>query len=535
MATDKITRREFVRKSIAAGAAVTGAAVLGTGYELGHAAGNPQRPNILFILTDQLKPSVLSCYGGPVPTPNIDRLAREGVMFTNAVVPCGMCTPCRASIAMGQYPHTHGITFNVPAKKAEPYKPGTDMLYGITNEDITTGKLLNAAGYQTNHYGKWHLTGEALAYYPDQFRMYIEYPEAMASVFEQVRRKPKDQWMDYYGWALPTEVSLAMQEAVKHVKDPKLGASREYYAKFTTQMGRLLLPSSQVYGVMATDRSVERLQNLGPDPFMLTCSFLFPHDPTVVPSPYYEMFTPEEMVLPENYDYQEPRFEEGGARRPVVELGETVVREFMRIYYGKVKLVDDQIGRLLDALEATGRAENTVIVFAADGGAFVGGHGMIAKALPCFYEDIIHVPLIISYPRGITPRQSDLDVNLVDLMPTFLDFAGEPIPDHCQGTSLAPYLRGESDGSEIPAYTFSEFGGGNRQRIVSRGSRLNVMIRGEGWKYGRYTNGDETLYDLENDPGETQNLIDSPAAQERKVDLTQKLDEWVTSTEYAGS
>ena len=124
------------------------------------------RPNVLLIMCDQLNAGVLGCYGGQVPTPNIDRIAREGVRFDNAVCPTPFCSPTRASIVTGQYPHAHGIVTNVNRRDYPAIRsPATEE--GIKAADVTTEKLLHGAGYSTHHYGKWHLLDEDLPYYED--------------------------------------------------------------------------------------------------------------------------------------------------------------------------------------------------------------------------------------------------------------------------------------------------------------------------------------------------------------------------------
>jgi len=159
-----MNRRKFIGATAALAAA---------GHGLAHAA--PAKPNILFIMCDQLNKRVLSGYGGPVPTPHIDRIAREGVRFTGAVCPTPFCSPTRASIETGRYPHAHGITYNTNPK-----------MEGITPDDTTLGKVLHAAGYQTHFYGKWHLMGKPVPYYPDMFDG-PHWKKQMAATFARVK------------------------------------------------------------------------------------------------------------------------------------------------------------------------------------------------------------------------------------------------------------------------------------------------------------------------------------------------------------
>ncbi|MFO7946940.1 MAG: sulfatase-like hydrolase/transferase [Armatimonadota bacterium] len=493
-------------------------------------------PSILFVICDQLNATVPGCYGGPVDTPNIDRLAGEGVRFTDAVTPCPMCSPTRASICTGQYPRTHGMLHNM-VNLLPSHCPGCETLeteQGITDADVTLGRLLHESGYHTHHYGTWHLAGEDISHYPDQFRMHVEYPEAVADTFEQARQRPDDEWMEQGTWALPVEVSDAVRDAVEKADD---FWTEYYWARDISRMGRLEMPLEEVFDVQATARAVNRLQEVDGEPFMITCSMEFPHNPSVCPSPYYEMFEPDDIELPANIDACEKRFEDTMSRRVLTELGEAVYREFLRCYYGKVKLVDDQLGRLLDALEATGQAENTIVIFTTDHGDFAGNHGMVLKIPPSLHDDLMNVPLIARYPAGLEPAVSDLPISHIDLMPTLLDLTGHEVPDRVQGQSLVPYLHGDKAPDELREYQFGEFGGGNprRQREIDPDVPRHHMVRGDGYKYIVHPDGEEFLYDINADPGEMKDLSDDPDLQEQKSHLQGLLEQWKAQTPCAGS
>ena len=249
------------------------------------------RPNILLIMCDQLNASVLGCYGGPVPTPNLDRLASEGVLFHDAVCPTPFCSPSRASLITGVYPHSHGIVHNVN-QQDYPAIPSPPTEESIHSQDITTEKLLNSSGYDTHHYGKLHLNHANLPYYEDVFGEHVEYEQQMSPIFDQVKTLPPDKRMEWYGWHLPVEVSSQLQEAVSSLGDQ---LTEKRLSDFITKMGRLDWPLEHVFDVQVAERTIERLGQLGQNPFMLTCSFNYPHDPNVVPSPYYEMFPPESI------------------------------------------------------------------------------------------------------------------------------------------------------------------------------------------------------------------------------------------------
>lgn len=484
-----------------------------------------KRPNILFIMCDQLNVNALSCYGGPVHTPNIDRIAQQGVRFTQAACTTPYCSPTRASIVTGMYPHAHGVVLNAGPRRQQ----------GIGPEDITTEKLLAQGGYVTHHYGKWHLEGDKLLYYPDMFRSGVEYRKKMEPVFSKVREQDKATWMNWYVWALPVEISPALQKSVAALGDRW---KDKRFAEFITKMGRLKLPLDQCYDVQVADLTCQRIKTLKDStaPFMITCSFVWPHDPNVVPSPYYDAFDPEKLKLPDNLNVREERFEKNWSRQIVRDLGEPGLREFLRIYYGMVKLIDDQVGRILRTLDDTGKTDDTIIIFTADHGDMMGGHGMVWKSTNAFYEEIARVPLLIRYPRKFKRQVSELAVDSTDFMPTLLQLAGLSAPQQAQGQSLVPFLTGKRTATRARQYTFCERVRGHPQghRKVLAGTRADFMIRGKGWKLIRYRDGQEFLYNLKEDAGETRNLVGDPKYRSRREQLAAEMDKWLERTAWRG-
>lgn len=502
-------RRDFLRTTLAASPV--------------RAAERP--PSVLFIICDQLNPAVISPYGGPVSTPHIERIARRGVTFTEATCPTPFCSPSRASIATGLYPHAHGIVHNV-MRKDYPAAPGPVTEEGLTRDDLTTEKILRADGYATHHYGKWHLSGDALPYFPDRYGEHHEYAREMAETFERVRRRPREEWMDWYGWALPVRVDSVYRRAVESSKEFARGPLGDFIQK----IGKLEWPVEQVFDARVADKTVQRLRAIGPEPFMITCSFNTPHDPNVAPSPYYEAWRPEKIELPANAGRRAARFEKELSRW-MTGSGEDRIRECLRVYYACIRLLDDQVGRVLDALEASGRKDDTVVVFTSDHGDMAGGHGMFWKSTTAFYEEIVRVPLIVSDPRRLRRSTSGAAASLTDLAPTLLDLAGRKVPAGMQGRSLLPALEGGGgDG-----YTYSERVEPNpaRTRRLTPGTPTSLMIRGQGWKYCRYPDGEEFLYNLRRDPGEIRNLAGERALRNQKTELAGKLRAWLERSDPA--
>jgi arylsulfatase A-like enzyme len=515
------TRRAFLRQ---ASLAITS---LGTmSMQTGQCAGNPvahsspaSTPNVVFIQCDQLNARALGCYGGEVDTPHIDRLAKEGVRFTNAACVTPFCSPSRATWITGMYPHAHGIVGNVPY--------GGKGQLGIADEDVTTERILNESGYATHHYGKWHLTGTP-SYYPDMYRNQIQYPQEMAQVFSEVTKMDRAQWMKWYAWNLPVTVSDAVKDNSKNLK---LGTYHDFIAK----MGRLDLPVEQNCDVRVCDNAVEAIKTNRGRPFMVTASFNYPHDPNVVPLPYYDMFDPDKVTLADSRDIREKRFDRDWSRHIVTALNEPGLREFIRIYYAMVKLIDDQVGRLLQALEETGQLENTVIIFAADHGDMMSGHGMVWKSTSSFYDDIVRVPLMIRYPKRFKAQICDMAVDFTDFMPTILALTGRSIPQQVQGQNLVPYLAGQSDQTQARQYSFTERVTRHKQglRKVEPGTNASFCVRGQGYKYCKYPS-QEYLYDLKRDPGEETDCVNDPLYKERLEIMRTELANWLKRTNWTG-
>lgn len=471
--------------------------------------------SILLIMCDQLTASALSVYGGPIPTPNIDGMARRGVRFDNATCTTPFCSPSRASLITGRYPHDHGIRTNVNSRDY-PAIARRQQVHdeGIHRSDVTTDRMLHGAGYRTRHYGKWHLLDDDLPYYPDMYTEHGAYEAEMAEAFAEVRRRPRDSWMDWYDWAMPTTRSTAFERAAASTGPDWLG---RHYLDFLTKMGRLELPPEATFDHRVADHTIEALQGLGQEPFAITCSFNWPHDPNVAPAQEYDGTDPDAIPRPPNWGHREARYEKELSRAIVTGLGEVGAREFLRVYYACVAFVDKQVGRVLDSLEASGRAYDTLIVFTADHGDMAGGHGMVWKSTEAFYDEIARVPLLIAGPGVRQGAVSQREVSLCDLMPTLLQAAGQEAPPGIHGYSLWPDLTGAPTPADDPGWRLSErlAVAPDHGRAPQPGMAGHFMLRGHGLKYIRYSGGDEYLYDLLKDPGETTNLAGETESADR--------------------
>ncbi|MBB6462631.1 sulfatase family protein [Flammeovirga kamogawensis] len=487
-----------------------------------------KQPNVLVIMCDQLNYKALSCYGGPVPTPNIDRIAKEGVKFNRAYSATPFCSPSRASIVTGLYPHQHGVVHNLGSKQED----------GININDETTGKLLNQEGYATHQYGKWHVESDSLnylPYYKDQYDYAYQYKQEMADRQITVRKEDGQDWMNFYNQFWPVEVSESMVDKRDHLenvwKDVK-------HRDFVIKMGRLRLKPEDWIDDILANRTVASIKNATAQdkPFMITTSFIWPHDPNFVPDPYYGLFNPDSLQMPLT-KLPETKFDKSWSRRMVKGYGDEGLREFLRIYYGAVKYLDDRVGRILGELEAQGVLDETLIIFTADHGDMMGEHGMVWKVNESFYDDIAAIPFMIRYPKLIKPGVSDIPVSLVDIKPTILSFTDTEYKEDVAGIDIIPFLTGEKDKSLAPKYSFCERikphpKGGREVLETAKGA---FMVRGEQYKLVMYPDGDSFFYDLKNDPGESKNIINDSKFNKQILELENALQNWLDETGWKGA
>ena len=465
------------------------------GAALGAAAPRP-RPNVLLIISDQFHHASYGAAGhSVVKTPNLNRMAREGVRFENAVCVTPFCSPTRASLLTGLYPHKHGITYNVDYDGDQLSKgPGFDP--GMAS----TEQILFENGYTCRHFGKWHLGDRStLPPYADEPSegTYSEGPRKNGAV-----RGP--------GGA-PVHMIDAVQKANANWEGP-LPAN--------TKIGRIDTPPAQIKESKYTDLAIRELDKLAGKPFFLTVSLSAPHAPFQVSEPYYSMHERAAIALPANRNSIEPVDRKSVAWRFGQSLGEDGMREYMAVYYGLIAMVDWNIGRLLDAVHGHGLDRDTLVIFTSDHGDMCGGHGAFDKAISSMYEEITRIPLIMRMPAtipagGVVKTQS----GTCDVHPTILDYLSLKPRGPVHGMNLRPYIQGKAD-SDRPIFCERERGEKNFQR----------MIRTLEWKYVYNSSGESQLYNLMRDPGETKNLIADASARPARDKLHRQLGAWMRDT-----
>ncbi len=439
------------------------------------------RPNVLWICTDQQRYDTIHALGNPhIRTPNIDRLVREGVAFTHAFCQAPICTPSRASFLTGKYPSTVHACMNGNDRWADAAPLVT--------------KLLADAGYDCGLAGKLHLS---------HFQPY------------EVRF---DDGYRVFHWSHDSRDNTP---------------ERHEYAAWTESMGYPLrelrkdpaaIPARLHQTTWCADRAIEFIESHGPgEPWLMSVNPFDPHAPFDPPQEYLDRYDPAAMPEPlfreSDLDAQQ-RLSGVQFQNPVRRPEEFAVKEVVAAYYAMIELIDENVGRMLEALERTGQRENTIVIFTSDHGEMLGDHGLLLKGCR-FYEGLVRVPLIISMPgtilQGVT---SDALVELVDIMPTLMEMCGEEIPAGTQGRSLAPMLTGRAPLDHHREYVRCEY----YNALPPEGEpAYATMIRDRRYKLVVY-HGHELgeLFDLENDPGEFVNLWENPDYATVRFDLMKR-------------
>ncbi len=449
----------------------------------------PGRVNVLLLMTDEQHHRSLSLTGNPyIQTPNMDRIGREGVTFTNATCVTPYCSPSRASMITGLYPHTHGILLNVtPSRNTQkPLDP---------TKFATTEVLLYRNGYRTAHRGKWHLGDKG------DFPCYESW--AYAS------RTPRDyrRFLDEH---LPAKKFAGHPSPGRYLGRPveMIPAVLQGYRKFhaipnnrlayIATIGRTVIPPELLPETQITNQVLELLERYANDNFFITASWSPPHDLWVTPEPYYSLVDRSRIQLHGSRDL--PWWDQRGPSKRLGDLmGEEGIREYVAIYHGMVKYMDDQVGRVLNKLDELGLTDQTLVIFTTDHGDMVGAHGCIGKSITGFFDDLVRIPLLMRLPGRIPAgRKVEQPVSQIDYMPTILDYVGLPVPANIHGRSLRPLIEGRTVAWRDHAF-------------CQRANRLR-MLRTERYKYffaprPRIV----ALYDLEHDPEEDHNLADAPA------------------------
>jgi choline-sulfatase len=463
-------------------------------------------PNILWICTDQQRFDTLGCYGnGFVETPNTDRLAQNGALFERAYAQSPVCTPSRASFLTGRYPRTTRCRQNGQS---------------IPADEVLVTRLLADAGYACGLAGKLHISACHPSVSPlAEPRVDDGYAEFRWS------HQPDSHW--------PTnEYSQWLHERGKVFGRKPFRGSRRVQVSVPAEYHQTTWCAQKAIDFIEVNAAFD-------NPWLFSVNIFDPHHPFDPPREYLERYLDrlDEIPLPSYVPGElddKPAFQRtdhegaygGTAGYPFGEMTGEEHRLVRAAYWAMCDLIDDQVGRMLDALERTGQLEDTLVVFMSDHGEMLGDHGLYLKG-PHFYEPAVRVPLIVSRPGTIAPgRRSGALVELVDLAPTLLEAAGLPPHSGMQGRSLWPMLTGAASPERHREDVYCEYYGAMPWHKDPAAHA--TMVRTESHKLVAYhtvrTGGASgELYDLEQDPNETSNLWDEPAHAGLKCDMLQRL------------
>lgn len=463
------------------------------------------RPNVLWICTDQQRYDTIGALGNPyVSTPNIDKLVAGGTAFTHAYCQSPICTPSRASFLTGRYPSAVHVNGNGNAT--------------FPDHPPLLTKILADAGYDCGLVGKLHLSsafGRVEARVDDGYR-YWQYSHA-----------PRDDWEtghDYADWV------RSKGEVLGELTKSPDGVPAEFHQ--TT---------------WCAEKTIEFIneQRDADTPWLVSVNIYDPHPPFNPPQAYRDQFDPAEMPgalfrasdLEQQKQLEALDFQSKGRNPEDLDIKSPIVphtqtrglvepdgpggrdhRTLQAAYYAMIKLIDDQVGRMIEALEASGQLENTLVIFMSDHGETLGDHGLIQKGCR-FYEGLVRVPLILSWPGKVKAGAVyDGLTELHDVTATIMEAAGQEIPGYFHGRSLLPIATGavtdhHRDFLRCEYYDALDLSDGTLATMYRDATHKLVVYHGHGLG---------ELYDLVEDPDEFDNLWDDPDHQALKLGLMQK-------------
>ena len=467
------------------------------------------KPNLLFIWTDEQQYFTMKAYGNEViKTPNLNRLASESFVFEKTYVTQPVCTPNRAAVMTGLYPHIIGTVYNnIPLPKNIKTLP----------------EIIDDPEYHSAYMGKWHLGDEIFK--QRGYDTWVSIEDNYIQYYQPSR--DREARSDYHHWLLEKG----------YTPDEKNNSfSRSFAAG---------LPLEHCKPKFLEEKAIEFLDHIGKDPFILYVNFLEPHMPFT--GPLDSLYDPDEVVLPDNFnnipDQEDPlkyrnRWESAKKRYGGTEED---FRKLIARYWGLVTQVDMSVGAILDKLESMGLAENTIIVYTSDHGDMMGAHQLAEKTL--MYEESVRIPFLLKDPRlNNSHRTIEARVSQIDIVPTLLDLMDREIPENLQGKSLVPAMLEEDfqandifiESNSNQDFTFDAKGNtilADKDEIKSPSSpSMRTVISKEGWKLSLSNRDKSQLFNLNNDPGETTNLYYREEYRDKVRELAQKIWDWQTLT-----
>jgi arylsulfatase A-like enzyme len=484
------------------------------------------RPNLLFLYTDEQRFDTMACYGNEkIPTPNLNRFAESATVFEKAYVTQPVCTPSRGSLLTGLFPHTHTcVQNNIPLPAKVPCLP----------------EMLADDGYVCAHHGKWHLGDEIYAQHG--------FPEWMGTedTYHRFYSDEHDEYADrssYHHWLKSKGVQPWEPENV----DNDVVKNRFFRGQIHQ------LPEELCRPTFLAETASHFLRGHMDTPFCLYVNFLEPHMP--FHSCRDDQLSPDEIDLPANamempgeeaplrLRMQAEKYRRTGYDEQKQLAGEQDWRELTARYWGMCSLVDSAVGQILDTLERTGLAENTIVVFTSDHGDMMSSHNMMGKGV--MYEESTRVPMLIRTPGQTAQQRVTIPISHVDLVPTLLDLMNQPRPDHLEGDTLRPAMEGsedrckrdvfiewhnDKDPGQVNLPEWAEEIGPPDKVAESLSAELRTVVSPDNWKLNVWTTGEHELYDLDADPYERTNRIAEPDRGDRIAAMFGRIRDWQQRT-----
>jgi len=419
-----------------------------------------KRPNLVYVFADQMRGQDINCAGNEqMITPNMDKMAEQGVRLSNAISTSPICTPARAMMLTGQYPMNNKVRTNGES---------------LPDDSVTIAKVAKKVGYQTAYFGKWHLSGHAghgvtssQFVPPGPDRQGFDYwasANILHRYFDSYYYRDEEKPIPIKGWEPDTQTDLAISYMKEHAGDD--------------------------------------------NPFCLYLSWGPPHDPYVAPQKYLDMYDPDKIKLRDNVFHAD--------------------KSVLQAYYAAITSIDWNLGRLMEAMDNLGIADDTIFVFTSDHGDQLFSLYLNHKQWP--YEESINIPFIIRYPRKIpADKVNDVLLGTPDIMPTLLSLMDVDIPYSVDGDDLSPFIAGNPTGPERDSILISII---SPNGVVQdrTGMRPWRGIRTKRYTFARFKYSDWLLLDNQLDPYQRRNLIYNPEYKILRDDLADKLDMWLQKT-----
>lgn len=426
-------------------------------------------PNVLVIITDEHNFRTLGCYrdtlsteqaemwgpGSVVETPNFDRLAKDGVLCTRAYATAPVCSPCRAAMITGMYPQNTGV----PTNNAE-----------LRDDVPTLAKIMAKEGYHTSFVGKWHLGGDG-----------------------------KPEWAPKIDGGFQNKTYMFNRGHWKKFAQTKTGARVDARNKSGVPSYEVSGADEQSFSTdFLTDRAIESMTQAGDQPFLTVVSYPDPHGPNTVRAPYDRMYDHLRFLPPRTYgrdDVVVPKWLGSAKKHPVFRGTQ------MSQYFGMVKCIDDNLGRIFTTLEQSGKLDSTIIMMTSDHGDLCYEHDRLNKGNP--YEGSARVPMLIRFPERISAGQTYTQpMGTVDVTPTLLGLAGIKTDHEFQGRNLTVQFIGNGAG-QGKQVTFLRNSGTEPQWVCAIDERFKLVLS---------VNDQPWLFDAVQDPDELLNFYRRPGS-----------------------